>query len=222
MAVTLFTDLLTEHIGFAYLKQTAFEEFLGRHSWKIDTASGTVSFGDDRVFPVQVLGTEADLDSSWLWSWANEKSDLAPSVIEYALDLRDFGVSHGISELSEGTFSAEVANGHTLSMVASGMFPDCAYYRGTYQGGALYFLVQNLPDSVLPQAPAQRVVSTITEVIAEFPVLHVPMSDCLLRSQGFSVNYDGNDMSASRGEDVITLTFNEKKFLSAIDGHIAH
>ena len=220
MAVTLFSDLLTEYIGLAYLKQTAFNEYLGDHSWQIDTASGTVNFGGDRVFPIQMLGTEAEVDSSWLWSWANEKSDLAPSMVEYAMDMRDFGVGHGISEFSECGFSIEVANGHTLSMVASGMFPECAYYRGPFQGGALYFLVQNLPESIRSNAPVSRVISTITEVIAEFPVLHAPMCDCLLRSQRFSVDYEDTEVSATRGDDIIKLTFNERMFLSAVDGRI--
>jgi len=215
-----FSDLLTEHIGFAYVKQLAFADFVGDRAWKLDLPAAQVSFGSDLVYPIQLLGSEAEGDKTWLWSWANEGSDLPPSVTEFSMDMRDFGVSHGIVELSEGQLDLSGVNGHTLSLVAAGIFPECVYFRGPIEGGALYFLLLNPPESVLAPATAERVITVIREVISEFPVVHLPMSDCLFRSQGFSVAYTEDRLEAVRDGNTIVLEYNDRRHITSIDGAI--
>ncbi|MCA9269681.1 MAG: hypothetical protein KDA41_14470, partial [Planctomycetales bacterium] len=73
-----FANLLSLHIGNAYAKQLAFADFLGERNWRVSISEGRVKFGNDLSYPIQLIGTEAYGDSSWLWAWANEQSNLPP------------------------------------------------------------------------------------------------------------------------------------------------
>lgn len=224
--MTLFSDLLVEHLGSAYARQLAFSDYLNGRPWELDIASGQVKFGSDLQFPVQLLGTEAEADRSWLWAWANEESDLKPSLIELAMDLRDFGVSHEIGEFTTGSFPLDYANGHTLALLASGMNAGCVYFRGPYEGGALFFLVQNVPRSIFDQVDATRIVTVLTDVIAQFPVMHLPMADCFLHAQGFQITHEASQLVATRdadggGLDSLQLTFDDRRHIVNIDGSLS-
>ncbi|MEM7558627.1 MAG: DUF6882 domain-containing protein, partial [Planctomycetota bacterium] len=134
-----FTPLLSKHIGSAFAKQLAFADFLGDRNWGVKISEGAATFGDDLSFPIQLLGTEADADESWLWAWANEQSNLPANLLIACNELRRNGSENGIRELTERSFSQSVANGHQISMIASGLNANCCYYRGPYDGGTLFF-----------------------------------------------------------------------------------
>jgi hypothetical protein len=216
-----FNDLLSRHVGSAFARQLAFGDLLGERNWSLTVSEGIATFGSDLRFPVQLLGTEADCDGTWLWAWANKASNLPEKVLEACNKLRELGEREGIPELRERTFSLEQANGHSLSSVASGIIGRCCYYRGPYDGGALYFLVCGPPEAVLQKVPAERAVTVIAEVISNFDVDHRAMVESFLQAQGFSVTANAGEVVATRGSDQITLTFDSQDRLTNIGGKLA-
>jgi hypothetical protein len=178
---------LSHHVATALGRQFAFAEFLGQRSWGVDIGSGTVTFGDDLSFPIQLLGTESHKSGTWLWAWANTQSNLPPQLLRAAEWLREYGREHAVSELTEKSFPLTTADGHKLSLLAAGL-TGRGYYRGPYEGGALFFLVDGLPASVLAPVPPARVIGVMTEALQSYELDHRAVVEGFLTQQGFAVS----------------------------------
>ena len=106
-------ELFESYAGLAREKQFALEEFLEAGSVKgparLSLPSKTLSLDGGRfVYAVQILGTRADGDNTWLWAWANPgpqgqgfASELLSSVekvraaaVSAALEIVDVRPSH--------------------------------------------------------------------------------------------------------------------------------
>jgi hypothetical protein len=212
-----FYRLLSQQVGIAFAQQLAFADWLGDRPWNLDLQRGTVEFGADLAYPVQLLGTEAEAAGTWLWAWANTQSKLPEHLLQASYHLRDLGFRDQIPELSDRSFSLEIATGHELSLVATGLSHLCCYYRGPYDGGALFFLVFDLPPQLWQPATPERLVSTLTQVIAQFTVDHRLMAEELLRSQGFHLTPNSTQLIATRNSHRIALTFDLQHRLTSIE-----
>ncbi len=124
--MTRFSELFSALAGTAMARQIALAEFLDERSWAVDLETGSVTFGDDLTYPVQLLGTESHLNDTWLWAWANP-SELPTPLLEAAQQLREYGQQQKISELTTNTFKLEVADGHRLAMLATGLVRKTCY-----------------------------------------------------------------------------------------------
>lgn len=216
--MTTFNELLSQHIGLAFARQLAFADYLGERNWSVDIRQGTCGFGDDLRFPLQLLGTEAEDSDTWLWAWANEASNLPPALLQSCHALKELGDKLGIRELTERSFPLDVANGHSLALIASGLDGQCCYYRGPYRGGALFFLVKDVPVELLQPVPAERAISVLGEVISLFEVNHRLMAESFLKSQGFALEASPGQLTAKRDGDSIILAFDDQQRISGIEG----
>src|SRR5262245_46505624 len=115
-----FADLFARHVGSATARQLALGDVLGERSWAVDVRGGTATF-DELTFPVQLLGTEAEGDNSWLWAWANEASSLPESILRSARQLRAIGHERGPEFLVTPGFSLDDMSGHQVAMVCTGL-----------------------------------------------------------------------------------------------------
>lgn len=212
-----FTSLLSQHIGTSFAKQLAFADLLGERNWAVNISAGRASFGSDLSYPIQLLGTEADGDASWLWAWANEQSNLPPNLLRASHQIKDIGGAQQIPEFTDRNFSLDIANGHVIAMIASGLNSNCCYYRGPYNGGALFFLVCDVPSDVLEPVAPQRAVTVLTEVISQFEVNHHEMAKSFLQGQGFTLQPDGNVLHATRGIDALRISFDSLQRIDNIE-----
>lgn len=130
--------------------------------WDSDLSKGVLIFGS-QTFRVQVLGSESEVSGTWLWGWANSKSNLPPSSFMAANQLRAYGEQYGIAELTTAYHDrSNTLNGHTLSMIASMVCAGNAYYRAPYEGGAVFLLIRD------PAFPPQNY-DPITRIPLYFP-----------------------------------------------------
>ncbi|MDQ5827562.1 MAG: hypothetical protein M3441_25725 [Chloroflexota bacterium] len=136
-----FAGLLLEYGADSLHKQYALIDYLGEHSWNFSLETGLISFGPDRTFPFQLLGSESEYDGTWMWAWANQASNIPEALTKSSRALREFGASHGIDEFSRPKFKCGDVDGHRLSMVASGVCKAGGYYRCPYDEGAAFALV---------------------------------------------------------------------------------
>lgn len=215
-----FQKLLSEHVGAAFARQLAFADFLGKRNWNLTLSSGKVRFGDDLEYPIQLLGSEAHNDNTWLWAWANRHIDPAPQALAAVTRLRELGEKRGIEQLAEPTFSLDAADGHAIALVASGIEGRCCYYRGPYNGGAAFFLVTDVPDALLAPVAYERAFTVLTQVISQFDVDHRLMARSFLTSQGFEIREESGSMAASRERGQIKLSIDELGRLTEISGKI--
>ncbi|MCA9173684.1 MAG: hypothetical protein KDB14_04285 [Planctomycetales bacterium] len=216
MASAEFTSLLSQHIGSAFAKQIAFADFLGDHTWNVNISEGVASFGE-RSFPMQLLGTEAEGDATWLWAWANEGSNLPNALLHACQELRTLGERTGVPELVDPCFPSEVADGHAIALVASGLNPTCCYYRGPYEGGALFFLVCDAPDEVTRPVAAERIPAIFMGGISHFEINHRHMAESFLKTQGFDLDVSDLLMIATRDGQSLTLSFDDLGRIEKVD-----
>ena len=213
-----FRMLLSQYVGVGFAKQLAFADLLGERGWGVDLGEGQVTFGDDLKFPIQLLGSESDGDESWLWAWANEASNLPSALLKSCRDLKELGSKLDVSELIERSCSTSIVDGHSIAMIASGLDSTSCYCRGPYDGGALYFLVRDLPKEVISPVSSERAITTISQVTSTFDVDHRQMTKSFLSSQGFKVTEAESQISSYCESGNIRIEFDSEGRLSNIDG----
>jgi len=206
-----FKFLLSRYAGIALARQLALADFLGQHSWGVDITAGTVTFSPGGTYPLQILGTEAAGDGTWLWAWANEASHLPAHLLQASRQLQQLGHEQAIPELCDRSFPLTVADGATLAAVAAGPNPNCCYYRGTYDGGVLYFLVSGLPESVFVPATLPRILTALTQTLSQYEVDHREMARSFLTAQGFTLHQQGAQLTAQRAQDELCLVFAQQR-----------
>jgi hypothetical protein len=160
-----YTDLLTKHYLSALEKQLALADWLqarGNPDWGFGMDAGRLTFQPVASFAAQILGTQADHSNTWLWSWANTASNIPPALVKAAEALRAYGEQHNIPEFTQPELNVtETVNGHCIAMIASMMPQSNAYYRGPYDGGAIFLLIE---DSAYPVRVARDPVKIINHI----------------------------------------------------------
>ena len=135
-----FTDLFSACLGCGARVQEAASKLIVKGVRRsVDFQRGEISFGDDAPRAIWYIGSEANASRTWLWGYENINR-LGKRLLALARDVRDFGLRHGLAELSAPklALSAEI-NGHALSAIACGLSQEPAiYYRCPHVGGAVF------------------------------------------------------------------------------------
>lgn len=217
-----FQDAFAEHVATGMARQLALGELLGSRGWQVDIEAGTVAFGDDLSYRIQLLGTQSDADRTWLWAWANSMSNLPPGLLRVAGWLREYGRHIGMAELTEPTFPIDRADGHQLALLASGLTGHC-YYRGPYPGGALFFQLEGVPEHVLGPVPPERAQRVLAEVIQAYPVNHRVVVQNFLAQQGWHMSLAQGDVTGQHHSGSwLRVEFDDMDRVIRIDGEIRH
>jgi hypothetical protein len=165
--MTDFKSLFTKHCAMSYDKQLQLADALGdAGNWELDLPTGKLSFAGGTTLNVELLGTEALPEATWLWSWTNATDVLPANIMQAALEVRAFGEANGISEFTDGMLNVDDRlNGHHLAMMAMMLTEAQGYYRAPFDGGALFLLItgKQLPTS--EQAPIQRIAHVFPQMI---------------------------------------------------------
>ena len=187
-----FPQLLTEHGAASLDKQYCLADLVGSGAWQLSVSEGKITFGGRQSFPVQILGSEAEESGTWLWSWANVASNLPASVLQSARQMKAFGEQYGIREFTEPELSLDQVGGHPLSMIASGLCGADAYYRGPYDGGAVFLLLTAPPVKKYADDSPLRFIRIVNDFIAEFPCDHRSSLLAYAKYKGYPVTKDGD------------------------------
>ncbi|MCA9577765.1 MAG: hypothetical protein R3B40_30955 [Polyangiales bacterium] len=182
-----FLDLMESSVGCGLARQLALAEYLGSHEWELNTQEGRVSFGRKRKHAVQILGTENTHDNTFMWAWANTQSGLPESVTEYSRHLHDHGNAEGIPELCKGRFRMELVDGHAIALACSGLVGRLPYYRGPYDGGAVFFYVLDTPPHVAAAVDVPRATHVIQQLVSGFDLNHERAVAAFLVGEGLYV-----------------------------------
>ena len=86
---------------FAFDRQLLFADLIGDLPWAYELQAGIVSFGDPFSWQAEVLGTESEESSTWLWAWANDASTIPKQQQAASLKLKALDREHGIAELTD-------------------------------------------------------------------------------------------------------------------------
>lgn len=195
-----FQELLSRHIGSTLLKQQALSDFLGKHNWNINLDTGLVDFDYGRVYPIQIIGTVSEISGTWLWGWANEASGIPTQLLTCVEQLRTLGTQARIQELIQPQLDLHQVDGHALTMVPCGVCQADAYYRGPYEGGAVFFVIQQSPLQTREPASPIELVNLMSSIISQFSVDHKVMVRSLLQQQGYDLTEGADKIIASSAD----------------------
>nr|WP_314166839.1 DUF6882 domain-containing protein [uncultured Campylobacter sp.] len=218
-----FTDLFSACLGCGARAQEAGSKLIvkGRR-WSVDLKRGEISFGDDAPRAIWYIGSEASSSRTWLWGYENINR-LDERLLTLARDVRDFGLRHGLAELSTPklALSAKI-NGHALSAIACGLSqePVC-YYRCPHAGGAVFvaFAAGECvapDDTIKPGMGASKLISLAQDYIGAFQLNHAVLSGALLLKNGTKFSEAAGKIVANFKNDAL-FSFDNLGLLSEVE-----
>lgn len=212
----MFNQLFEKQLMISMSRQMALNDYLGDNGWGIDIGEGELTIENRGSFPIQLLGTESDQSNTWLWAWANEQSNLPEAVLGKVHQIHQFGRSKGIAELTEATFSLETISAHEIAIVCTALSDTACYYVAGYDGGALYTLIDKVPEQV-NTASLERINTVIMQSISQFSVDHRAACLPYLQQQNLQIQETGETIVATRpGQGHLELRFSPDGRLAKI------
>jgi hypothetical protein len=214
--------LFLKHVASSLDKQLRLQDLIGEDTrWQSDLETGTLSFGGGHTFAIQVLGSESELDGTWLWSWANAESNLPGHLVEAANALKSFGEKKQVPELTQPSLPIGELDGHKLSMIASGACHSNAYYRGPYDGGAIFLLIKDASFPSRDKDVLWNIARTFTQVVANFPVNHRKAFVEYLRYYELEGEGEGSSIGVHDSEGrMLVARFDDAGRLLKIEGDV--
>jgi hypothetical protein len=211
-------ELLERYAALAYDKQSDLYEVIGDNDWNVDLDAGTISFGPQLIFPVQVLGTFSHSSETWLWAWANAQQNLPELLLSQARQLQAYGEQHDIELLTVSTFDATKLDLHSIGAIASGMFGASAYYLADYGAGIMVLTVKSDVIDQVPSNDFARISQVFPQVISVFEFRHRPAFIHYLTQKGYEVTETADSVSAALRPGALTATFDNLGRLTNLKG----
>ena len=199
-------------------RQLHLAEVVSALDWNFDLGSGVLSFGS-RCWGTQVLGSESNLSQTWLWAWANEASTIPDHLLHSSRMMKALGDFHQIPELTEPEVPLDRLDGHTASLIATGVCQADAYYRCPYHGGALFVLIQDETFPRCTDPPLARIATVFPRAISALDLAdHRLALAGYLRSYGLPFE-EASDriLVRDQGEPVLTATFDDLNRLTNLE-----
>lgn len=217
-----FIDLFSECLGCGARVQEAGSKLIvkGRRR-SVDLKRGEISFGDDAPRAIWYIGSEASSSRTWLWGYENINR-LDERLLTLARDVRDFGLRHGLEELSTPklALSAEI-NGHALSVIACGLSqePVC-YYRCPHAGGAVFVAFAagecvSSDGTIKLSMDANELISLARDYIGAFQLNHAVFIKALLLRNGTKFSEAAGKIVANFKNDAL-FSFDNLERLSEV------
>ncbi|MEM1298540.1 MAG: DUF6882 domain-containing protein [Pseudomonadota bacterium] len=218
--VHTYQNLLEKHLARAWSCQDRLSDQIGGEGWECDLQEGTLSFSNGQVFRIGLLGSYGEGAGTWLWAWANQgMAHLPEPVLAAANGLRALGEEHQIVQLTEAEFEADETDCALMAMLAVGHLGQGAFYRGPYEGGAAYFIIEPLEALTGPTDVAR-----IPRLISECTGFGLPsraVVEGFFRAERFDLESAGDKLVATRGETSFSVSFDEEGRVAEVSAKLA-
>ena len=218
-----FIDLFSACLGCgARVQEMGSKLIVKGRRWSVDFERGEISFGDDAPRAIWYIGSEASSSRTWLWGYENINR-LDERLLALVRDVRDFGLRHGLEELSTPklALSAEI-NGHALSTIACGLSqePVC-YYRCPHAGGAVFVAFAagecvSSDGAIKLSMDANELISLAHDYIGAFQLNHAVFIKALLLRNGTKFSEAAGKIVANFKNDAL-FSFDNLGRLSEVE-----
>lgn len=213
--------------GMAITKKFALNDVVGNvETWQADLEQGTLSLNDVLFQNIQVIGTYAFADGTWIWAWGNKGSNLSDAIIRDSLILKKSGEKKQIPWLTERKFELEEADVEAIAAVAVEITQADAYYLAYHDGGIVVFTLydERLQKALSTDHPT-RAMSVISDMMATF-ILYKQQEAIseYLRQVGYQIKQIGdekfNQIIAKHGNHILKIDF-EGDFLKNLSAEMS-
>src|SRR6185437_3331117 len=224
-------DLYHRFVGRAFDRQLRFAEFQERKApgadWTYATETAALTFGKFK-FEAPLVGSHAEHNDSWLWSWANRTVKL--SITNRALGDTIRALAHRamVPEFAKNAFPIEPVLGehlaaeavHVFGAVLVGELEYDAYFIAPFDGGRLLLLIRDDRLRSAEKHPLAQVLSVFPQVIASLPVLDPRMAFIeYAKSYGLIASETADGVKiAGTGPGELTATFDARNRLKSLTG----
>jgi hypothetical protein len=195
--------LFERHVARSFDKQLVLADVIGSREWHFDLDRGTITFGGEFTWPVQVLGIVSEQTGTWLWAWAITATKVPPDVLKVAEAMRRLGQTKGIRELVGAEQPRGESTGTLMSMIASGVFRADAFYRAPYPGGAAFLLIADPAFPAPDERPTARIPNIFPQAVsrfgAKYPINHRRALLGYLKDYGLESHAEGDDLIVRNG-----------------------
>ena len=212
-------DLIEQNAGLSFEKQLIFGDVVGSNGWELDMGKGKIMFGT-LEFPIQIIGSLAFNNNSWMWGWANTQSGMPENLLIQSNKLKDIGEKKTIKELTEGNFKVEEGFEHKIGMMACGLFNAKSYYCANYGQGTL---VVTIDDKKIPEIDKNRFEKLLTgfpQLISGITLNHKNAFKNYLIDRDFKLSITENSVEGLRNDKVIIAEFDELNRLKSLNAKI--
>ncbi|MFC4220372.1 DUF6882 domain-containing protein [Flagellimonas marina] len=214
-----FQDLVEQNAGLSFEKQMIFGDVIGSSAWKLDMGKGNISFGN-LEFPIQIIGSLAFDNNSWMWGWANTQSGIPENLLKQSNQLKQIGENKNIQELVDGHYNVEEGFEHKIGMLACGLFKAKSYYCANYGQGTL---VVTIDDNNIPEIDKNRLEKVMTnfpQLICGIDLNHKNAFQNYLIDRDFELCISKNKIEGLKNNKIVVAEFDELNRLKSLNGKI--
>jgi hypothetical protein len=216
---TSIEELMEQFGAIGLEKQSYVADIVGNNSWNFDMGSGTIKFGQDLTFPIQILGTISHSSQTWLWAWANDKSGIPQHLTEESRKMKEYGDKNGIQLLSDSKSPADIDDLHMLGCIASGIFQSSCYYIADYGQGAMLVTIKAEEFDKIKKDNHLKTLTIFPQLTSSFEINnHKKAFKNYLMLKGYSVSGEGTTVKGSKNGNVITGQFDDSNRLTSLNG----
>jgi len=215
-----FQELLDQHAGLSFEKQLIFDDIIGDNLWQFDKISGTITFADTLIFPVQIIGSISFIDNSWLWGWANSKSEFPENLLVQSNQLKKLGEKKGIKELTEEHFLVDENFEYKIGLISSGLFKSQSYYCANYGQGTLVVTIdsEKIPD--IDKKNFEKILSSFLQLISIIDLNHKSAFRNYLIDRDFRLKIADDKIEGSKNGKIIVGEFDKLSRLTNLSGDL--
>lgn len=213
-----FEELYNQFVALSYEKQLVFSELVGDRSWDFNMMQGTLTFGE-YVFPMQILGTYSEKESSWMWAWANKQSGIPENLLQASDIMQKRGVAHAVEELTTASYKTDENMGHYLAQIAVGVTGASCYCPVNFKGIQVFVLINSEEVDAGRITDTALVTSHFTKTISALDCNHKQALYHYLKQKEFKVEFTGNNLIADRADDQVIGIFDLNERLLKVSGN---
>jgi hypothetical protein len=211
-------ELLERYVALGFEKQIDFSELIEGRSWDADLTRGTITFGEDMEFPIQIIGSFSYSVNTWLWAWANSQSNLPENLMVDAKKLKAYGVQHKIDQLRTPEYSIKQDDLHRLGLIAVGMFNADGYYFADYGSGIMLMTVTSEEIRKNRKIGHYRIFTTFPQVISNFNLDHKNAFIAYLKAKGYQIEEKENKIIGTKGSDRCVAILDQSHRITNLEG----
>lgn len=210
-----FDDLVEQNAGLSFEKQLLFGEIIGSNAWQLNMGKGLISFGDIE-FPIQIIGSLAFNNNSWMWGWANTQSGMPENLLIQSNQLKEIGEKNNIEELINGHFNVEEGFEHKIGMIACGLFKSKSYYCANYGQGTLVITIDDAKIPEIDKSRLEKVMMGFPQLISTTVLNHKNTYKNYLIDRDFELNISEDKIEGLRNNKILVAEFDELSRLKSL------
>ena len=166
--------------------QKRLENYLGEYRWAFDMAQGLLVFTKKTgelitKCPIQIIGTEGYKANTWMWAWANKKSNIPGNLLEGVNKVKQEAESDNQEIFLRSEIELSENLGARLAIICAGFLNHFSYFACPYEGGCLYVTIEKSP---IEEERSRNLPSMVTTIQMGLSSLEFSHKDALLSYLG--------------------------------------